>query len=249
MKKKEMSAKELAKYIDSTLLSPLATDVDIKKLCREAKKYGFASVCVFPSEVAKCKELLKNSKVKVCTVIGFPLGKNTPEVKVFEAKKALEDGADELDFVANGKNLKGLCGDGKYDRAKVTAIADEVVPFLDEVSRVSEEQGRPILTKLIIECCNLTEIEKIAACVVAAEFGFDFVKTSTGFAKGGATVKDVQLLDLACEQWAEPGEGDWRVYVKAAGGVRTRKQALAMIAAGAKRLGTSAAAKIMEEVE
>ncbi|MDN5320000.1 MAG: deoxyribose-phosphate aldolase [Thermococcaceae archaeon] len=214
---------DIAKYIDHTNLKPYATKEDIIKLCEEAKKYGFYAVCVNPYRVKLAKEQLKGTDIKVASVIGFPLGATPTEVKVFEAKKALEDGADELDMVINIGALK----DKDYEYVK-NDIA--------EVVKVAHEKGAVV--KVIIETCYLTDEEKEIACKLAMEAGADFVKTSTGFGTGGATVEDVRLMRRIV--------GD-KLGVKAAGGIRTYEQALAMIEAGANRIGTSSGVKIVEE--
>ncbi|ASJ13456.1 deoxyribose-phosphate aldolase [Thermococcus thioreducens] len=213
---------DMAKYIDHTNLKPYATADDIVKLCEEAKEYGFYAVCVNPYRVKLAKELLKGSEVKVATVIGFPLGATPTEVKVFEAKRALEDGADELDMVINIGALK----DKDYEYVKRD---------IEEVVRVAHERGAVV--KVILETCYLTEEEKVKACELAKEAGADFVKTSTGFGTGGATVEDVKLMREVVGQ---------EMGVKAAGGIRTYEQALAMIEAGATRIGTSSGVKIVE---
>ena len=208
----------LAKYIDHTFLKPAGEKDAVRTLCREAKAAGFASVCVNPAEVALAAKLLKGSGVKVCTVIGFPLGANTTEVKLFEALEALRAGATELDFVVNQRLLKyepKACG------KELRVLADACK---------SDRKG--IVLKLILECCNLTKAEIVRGCKLAKKAGFDFVKTSTGFAAGGATVEDVKLM----RKTVGPKMG-----VKAAGGIRDRETALTMIKAGATRIGTSAA--------
>ncbi|GAB6103139.1 deoxyribose-phosphate aldolase [Thermococcus atlanticus] len=214
--------RNIAGYIDHTNLKAYATGEDIIKLCREAMEYGFYAVCVNPYRVKLAKETLKGSGVKVATVIGFPLGATPTEVKVFEAKKALEGGADELDMVINIGALK----DKDYDY-----VRNDIA----EVVKVAHEKNAKV--KVIIETCYLTEEEKVKACELAKEAGADFVKTSTGFGTGGATVEDVRLMRKVV------GEG---MGVKAAGGIRTYEQALAMIEAGATRLGTSSGVKIVE---
>lgn len=214
---------DIAKYIDHTNLKPYATKEDIIKLCEEAKKYGFYAVCVNPYRVKLAKEQLEGTDIKVASVIGFPLGATPTEVKVFEAKKALEDGADELDMVINIGALK----DKDYEYVK-NDIA--------EVVKVAHEKGAVV--KVIIETCYLTDEEKEIACKLAMEAGADFVKTSTGFGTGGATVEDVRLMRRIV--------GD-KLGVKAAGGIRTYEQAMAMIEAGANRIGTSSGVKIVEE--
>lgn len=215
---------DLAKYIDHTFLKPDGSPNDIARLCREAKRYGFASVCVHPAEVARCRRLLKGSGVKVCTVIGFPLGAGDIRAKIAEAFFAIEDGADELDLVVNLKALK-------YDPKQ---LGMELLLFNMEV----RDARADIVTKLIIECCYLTDAEKVTACEAAKAAGFDFVKTSTGFGPGGATVEDVRLMRKAVGR---------KMGVKAAGGIRTREAALAMIKAGATRIGTSNGVAIVTE--
>lgn len=212
----------IAKYIDHTNLKSYATKEDIIKLCEEAKKYGFYAVCVNPYRVKLAKEHLKGTDIKVASVIGFPLGATPTEVKVFEAKKALENGADELDMVINIGALK----DKDYEYVKKD---------IEDVTKVAHEKGA--IVKVIIETCYLTEEEKEIACKLAVEAGADFVKTSTGFGTSGATIEDVKLMRKIV------GE---KVGVKAAGGIRTYKQAIEMIRAGANRIGTSSGVKIVE---
>ena len=209
--------KNLAKVIDHTFLKPAGDKDAVRKLCREAKKFGFASVCVNPSEVELAVKLLRKSPVKVCTVVGFPLGQNTTEVKGFEAACAIIDGADELDFVVNQRLLK-------YDPEACAAELDKLVGNCRELRK-------DVVLKLILECCNLTKEEIARGCRLAKRAGFDFVKTSTGFAAGGATVADVKLMRRTVGK---------KMCVKAAGGIRDRETALAMVAAGATRLGASA---------
>ncbi len=210
----------LAKVIDHTLLKPAATRAQIETLCREAAEHGFCSVCVNPYWVALAAQLLKGTGVKTCTVIGFPLGANTTAVKVFEAKNALENGADELDMVINIGALKSK----DYD----TVLQD---------IRALRALGDNFVLKVIIETSELTDEEKVKACELAAEAKADFVKTSTGFAGGGATVHDVALMKKSIPAGMQ---------VKASGGVRTREDAEAMLAAGATRLGASSGIKIVE---
>ena len=210
----------LAKVIDHTLLKPTATREQIETLCREAAEHGFCSVCVNPYWVALAAQLLKGTGVKTCTVIGFPLGANTTAVKVFEAKTALENGADELDMVINIGALKSK----DYD----TVLQD---------IRALRALGDNFVLKVIIETSELTDEEKVKACELAAEAKADFVKTSTGFTKGGATVHDVALMKKSIPAGMQ---------VKASGGVRTREDAEAMLAAGATRLGASSGIKIVE---
>ena len=209
---------ELASYIDHTLLKPEATESQIRALCAEARQWRFASVCVNPRWAATAAEELRGSRVKVCTVIGFPLGASVSAVKEFEARRAVADGADELDMVVSIGDLKA--GRDEYVRSDIAAV-------------VRGAQGRTV--KVIIEACLLTDEEKARACRLAAAAGADFVKTSTGFSKGGATVHDVALMRAV----VGPDVG-----VKAAGGIHTRAEAEEMIAAGATRIGASAGAAI-----
>lgn len=211
----------LAKYIDHTLLKPQAAREDIEKLCREARQYGFFSVCVNPYWVPFCKDQLKGSDVKVCTVIGFPLGANTTETKVFEAKDALKNGADELDMVINLGAVKNADWDTVLQDIKAVRAA-----------------GENFTLKVIIETSVLTQEEKVKACELCAQAGADFVKTSTGFTGGGATAEDVRLMRAHVPA---------NMQVKASGGVRTREDFDAMVAAGATRIGASAGVKIIEE--
>lgn len=212
----------IAKYIDHTNLKACASKEDIIKLCEEAKKYNFYAVCVNPYRVKLAKKQLQGTNIKVATVIGFPLGATPTEVKVFEAKKALEDGTDEVDMVLNIGALKDK--DYKYVRNDIA-----------EVVRIAHEKGA--IVKVIIETCYLSDNEKEIACKLAMEAGADFVKTSTGFGTGGATIEDVKLMRKVV--------GD-KLGVKAAGGIRTYEEALAMINAGANRIGTSSGVKIIE---
>jgi deoxyribose-phosphate aldolase len=213
---------ELAKMIDHTLLKPEATNDQIAQLCYEARKHGFATVCINPAHVALAAQLLRGSGVGVCTVVGFPLGATPPEVKAYEAQVALDQGATEIDMVINIGALKSR----DYEM---------VARDIRAVVRVCH--ARPALVKVIIEAALLTDEEKIAACLLAKESGADYVKTSTGFASGGATVADVALM----RRTVGPQMG-----VKAAGGVRTREEAEAMVQAGATRLGASAGVKIVQ---
>jgi deoxyribose-phosphate aldolase len=212
---------QLPGMIDHTLLKPDATQAQIAKLCAEALQYKFASVCVNPTNVPQCVSLLHGSSVKVSTVVGFPLGATFSQVKAEEARQALEAGASEIDMVINIGALRS----GAYDY--VVADIQEVVRAALPVNAV---------VKVIIETCLLTEEEKVAACVLAKLACVDFVKTSTGFSGGGATVEDVKLMRRVV--------GD-EVGVKAAGGIRTLEDAQMMIIAGATRLGTSAGIKIV----
>mgnify|MGYP001944792505 FL=1 len=212
---------KVAGMIDHTLLKQDATEDAIKKLCQEAIDNKFCSVCINPSYVPLCSELLKGSSVKVCTVIGFPLGATTTGSKVFEADEAIKNGAQEVDMVVNGGKIKSRDWDYvKNDIAKVVEVAS----------------GRA-LVKVIIETCLLTDEEKVRVCEISKEVGADFVKTSTGFSTGGATVEDIALM----RKTVGPDMG-----VKASGGVRDAEKAKALIKAGATRLGASAGIAIVE---
>lgn len=208
------------RLIDHTLLAPDATEAQIKKLCEEAKQYDFASVCVNPCYVAFCLRQLEGSRVNVCTVIGFPLGATSTESKIFEAEQALEDGADEIDMVINVGALK----DKRYRYVE------------DEIHRLKKVCGDKVL-KVILETCLLTDDEKVKACELAKSAGADFVKTSTGFSKGGATVHDVELMRKTVGS---------TLGVKASGGVRSKEEMVAMVKAGATRIGTSHGVELMK---
>ncbi len=210
---------KLAKYIDHTLLKPEATAEMIDKLCAEAKEYDFASVCVNPVWVKRSAQNLAGTDVKVCTVIGFPLGANTPEVKAAETRDAIANGAAEVDMVINVGALKS--GDLELVKRDIQAVV---------------EASGDVLVKVIIETGLLTDQEKVTACQLSVEAGADYVKTSTGFGPGGATVEDIALM----RKTVGPEIG-----VKASGGVRDRKTALAMIEAGATRIGASAGIAIV----
>lgn len=212
----------LASLIDHTLLKPEATPDQVTQLCEEARKYRFASVCINPVWVGLCARLLKGSPVKVCTVIGFPLGANAPEVKVFEARNALDFGATELDMVINIGALKAR---------DLQLVARDI----RGVVVTGHERG--VLVKVILETSLLTDEEKVIASLLAKEAGADYVKTSTGFSTGGATVNDVALM----RKVVGPEMG-----VKASGGVRTFEDAEAMVKAGATRIGASASVKIIQ---
>ena len=213
--------KNLNKYIDHTLLKADATEKQIIALCNDAKKYNFMSVCVNAYWVKKSAELLKDSDVKVCAVIGFPLGATSTDSKAFEAYQAINDGAKEVDMVINIGELKGK----NYE-----AVKNDIKSFVDAV------QGKA-LTKAIIETCLLTDEEKVHACTLAKEAGIDFVKTSTGFSTGGANVADVKLMRKTVGS---------ELGVKASGGVRSLADATKLIEAGATRLGASSGIQIME---
>lgn len=214
---------DIARLIDHTLLKPDATRDEIRVLCDEALRWQFASVCVNPWNVAQATEALRGSTVKVCTVVGFPLGATLPEVKVFEAEKSIARGAEEIDMVINIGALKS----GQLDivEADIRGVVD-----------ASHRGGA--LCKVILETCLLTRDEKIRASLAAKNAGADFVKTSTGFSTAGATLEDVRLI----RETIGPGTG-----IKAAGGVRTLEDLQKMVEAGATRIGASAGVKIMEQ--
>lgn len=213
---------DLGKYIDHTVLKPDANEEDVIKMCEEAIQYAFASVCINPSYVKLVSEKLGGTHVKTCTVIGFPLGATPKEVKVFETRTAIANGAEEIDMVINIGALKS----GSYH------IIEE------EIKAVVHEAKGKAHVKVIIETCLLTDEEKEKACVLSVNAGADFVKTSTGFSSGGATLDDVKLMKQVVAGQAK---------VKASGGVRDYKTALAMIEAGADRIGTSSGIKIVTE--
>ena len=208
------------KLIDHTVLKQNATLADIEKICKEAIEFDFMSVCINPAYVSMCAELLKDSDVKVCTVIGFPLGANSTLVKVFETKDAVKNGADEIDMVIN-----------------VTMLKDKQYNYVFNEIKAIKEACEGKLLKVILETCLLTDEEIVKACELSKEAGADFVKTSTGFSTGGATAADIKLM----RETVGPDMG-----VKASGGVRSREDALAMIENGATRIGASASIAICE---
>jgi len=211
----------LAKYFDHTNLKAFVREEAIKRLCEEAKQYGFASVCVNPFYVKLVKNFLKDSNVKVCTVVGFPLGATTTEAKICETKQVIKDGADEVDMVINIGALK----DGK----------DDIV--IKDIKAVVGAAKKKIV-KVILECCYLTDEEKARACALSKQAGANFVKTSTGFGEWGAKIEDVRLMKEIF------GGG-----VKAAGGIKTLEQTRSFIKAGATRIGVSQGVNIMKELE
>ena len=213
----------LAGMIDHTLLKADASTEQLATLCDEAKRYGFATVCVNPANVAHCAQLLRGTQVRVCSVVGFPLGATTPEAKAFEAQRAIRDGASEIDMVINVGALKSK----DYDL---------VLRDIGAVTQVCHQGGAHC--KVIIEAALLTDEEKVIACTLVKQAGADFVKTSTGFGPGGATLADVALMRRVV------GE---EMGVKAAGGIRTFRDAAEMIAVGATRIGASAGVKILKE--
>lgn len=217
------TARDWASLIDHTLLKPEASESDIKKLCEEAAQFGFASVCVNPGWVKKAAEFLKGSGVPVCTVIGFPLGATLSDVKAYEARRSIFNGAREVDMVINIGALKS--GD-------ICTVEDDI----RAVAEAAHENG--VLCKVIIETALLTDAEKVSACVAAKNAGADFVKTSTGFSKGGATVEDIALMRRTVGS---------SLGVKASGGVKGIDDARAMFEAGATRIGASVGVKIAQE--
>jgi deoxyribose-phosphate aldolase len=208
-------------YIDHTLLKPEATASQIKEICLEAIKFEFKAVCINSAYVAKVKDLLTGSKVNICTVVGFPLGASPTEVKNLEAKMAIDNGAHEIDMVINVGALKNE--EYEFVKSDIKLLADTC-------------HSKNTILKVIIETCLLTDSEKVKACTLAKDAGADFVKTSTGFSTGGATVEDIALM----RKTVGPNLG-----VKASGGVRDIETAKAMIDAGATRLGTSSGVKLM----
>jgi deoxyribose-phosphate aldolase len=216
---------DMAKMIDYTLLKPVATVEDIKRLCEEARDYQFASVCINPILVPLASRLLSNSSVKVSTVIGFPLGASTTETKVFETRNVIKNGAQEIDMVMNLGAFKSRA----YDlvRADIKAVVDAT-----KATGITSD----IIVKVILETCYLNQEEIIIACNLARDAEADFVKTSTGFADGGATVEDVSLMRKTVGR---------EIGVKASGGINTFIKALTMLDAGANRIGTSSGVAIV----
>ncbi len=212
----------LAKYIDHTILKPDATEEDIRILCEEAKTYGFASVCINPYWVSYAKQLLQDTDVAICTVVGFPLGATPACVKAYETSQAIEDGADEIDMVINIGALK----------------SQDTQTVLEDIKAVVKASKQK-LVKVIIETCLLTDEQKRLACQLALEAQADFVKTSTGFSNHGATLEDVALMKSVVKDQAK---------VKASGGIRDYATAMSMIEAGASRLGTSSGVKITKNL-
>ncbi|OJF17556.1 MAG: deoxyribose-phosphate aldolase [Bacillaceae bacterium G1] len=219
-------AKHLHRMIDHTLLQPAATETQIRQLCREAEEHQFFAVCVHPHYVPLARRELQQTDVKVCTVVGFPLGLHALDVKRLEASLAVEDGADELDYVINMAHVKN----GNW-----RGVEDEMAAM----RRIKEEASRPLVIKAILETGYLTDEELVRLCQMAVACGLDFVKTSTGFGPGGATVAHVALMRQVV--------GD-RCGVKASGGIRTKDDAVRMVQAGANRIGTSAGLQILQQV-
>lgn len=219
-----MKKSELASMIDHTTLGPESSEKDVERVCQEAKEYGFASVCVEPIYVTLAKDLLDDTEVKVATVVGFPHGTHKQGVKGFEAQLAIEDGADELDMVANISALQR--GDYEVVARDITAVTE-----------TAEKSTREVLVKVILEMGLLNEETKRAGCIVAQASGADFVKTSTGFGPSGAKVEDVKLMSRVVSD---------DVGVKAAGGIGDYEDATEMIEAGATRLGASSGVEIIQ---
>jgi len=219
-----ITREKMASLIDQTLLKPDATKDDIKRLCQEAINYGFWSVCVNPSYISLAARILRDTQVKVCSVVGFPLGANTPEVKAFEAEKAIRDGANEIDMVINLGALKS----GDYELVKRD---------IRDIVKQGVRAQRDTIVKVIIETGFLSDDEKALACEVVKESGANFVKTSTGFNTRGATVQDVRVI----RKLVGPEFG-----VKASGGIRTYRDAVELIEAGANRIGTSSGTSIIK---
>lgn len=216
-----MDKKELARFIDHTLLKPEASENDIKRLCEEAIKYNFFSVCVNPCFVKSAKEFLSNSNIKITTVVGFPLGATTIKSKIYEAKDAVMNGADEIDMVMNI---------GMFKSKKFRYIYEEINSVKNEISNK--------ILKVIIETSLLTDEEKIIASTIVKSAGADFVKTSTGFSQGGATKEDIILIRKVV------GEN---FGIKASGGIKTYEQAIELINSGATRIGSSSSVKLVED--
>ncbi len=217
---REVTLDEVKRSIEHTNLKPTATPSDIEKLCEEAKKYDFYGVCVNPSYVKLAKEKLAGTNQRIVTVCGFPLGATSTQAKAFEAKKAVDDGADEVDMVIN----IGLLKAGEYEKV------------YEDIKAVVDSAKVPV--KVIIEACYLTDEEKVAACTISKLAGARYVKTSTGFGSGGATVEDVNLM-----RWVVGSD----MGVKAAGGIRNLEKAKDMIKAGANKIGTSSGVVIVSE--
>ena len=219
----DLTVEQFAKKIDHTLLKADAQEADFEKLCQEAREYGFKMVAINSYPVALCKKLLEGISVHVGAAIGFPLGQTTVEVKAFETKEAIKNGADEIDYVINLSKLKD--GDDKYIEEEMQTIVD-----------ICKKED--VLSKVILETCYLTDDEKKKVCEIAKEVQPDFVKTTTGFGSAGATVADVKLMKEVVGN---------KVKVKAAGGIRDLKTAEDMLEAGADRLGMSSSVKVIEE--
>lgn len=221
---------DLARLVDHTNLHADATETDMERLCDEARRYHFRMVAINSGQSARCARLLAGTDIHVGAAIGFPLGQTSIAAKAFETEDAIANGANEIDYVVNLTEVKA----GNWDY-----VSEEMRQIVDICRRASEGRPEPIPSKVIFECCLLTEVEKLGLCRVAREVGPTFVKTSTGFSTGGATVEDVRLMK------ANVGE---KVQVKAAGGIRDADTFLAMVRAGATRIGCSAGIPIIEEL-
>jgi len=221
-----ISKEQLAGMIDHSLLNPSLTADDIKRGCQDAINCGFAAVVVNPAHVPIIVKALKDTSVKACSVVSFPFGLSATDAKVYEARTVLAQGAQEIDMVMNFSALR-------------SGHADVVLNDIKSVVNEAKQYSRPVVVKVILENCYLSEMEKRQACLITREAGADYVKTSTGFGKGGATIEDVRLM----REIVGPKFG-----VKAAGGIRNLEQALSMIEAGANRIGTSASLSILEGV-
>lgn len=217
-----LSVEQLAGMIDHTFLKPFGTAENIEKLCAEAREYNFAMVAINPAEVTTCVKLLEGSKVRTGAAIGFPLGQTTTECKAFETRDAIEKGATEIDTVINVRALQ---------KGQLDIVKKEI----EDMVSICKPAG--VICKVILETCYLTDAEKETVCLIAKEAGVDFVKTSTGFGTAGATVEDVALMRRVVGS---------EIGVKAAGGIRDLDTALAMIKAGATRIGTSSGVSIVE---
>lgn len=224
-----MRQEELAKSIDHTNVNPDATVKDIERLCAEARKYNFASVVVNPFYINIAYRLVRDSVVKVGAVIGFPFGETTTGAKVHEAREVIDLGADEIDMVMNVGALKS----GLYDE-----VYNDIRAVVEAVRRGEVEAGRDIILKVIIETGLLTDEQKVRASQIVERAGADFVKTNTGFTKGGATIEDVELIR---------SNVPFEMGIKASGGIRTAQQAIALLNAGASRIGTSSGVQIIEQ--
>lgn len=217
----EITPSSIAKYIDHTILKPEATSEEVERICSEAMEYGFATVCVNPSFIPVCFDVMKFSKTKICTVVGFPLGSTTTNMKRLETEEAVDAGAEEIDMVMNIGRLKE--NDFEY-------VYDDIFQVANTTLQLNK------LCKVIIETCILTDEEKVRACLLAKAAGANFVKTSTGFSKGGASVEDIFLMRNVVGN---------NMGVKASGGIRTFEDAEKMIKAGANRIGASASVAIV----
>ncbi|HMP74365.1 MAG TPA: deoxyribose-phosphate aldolase [Kiritimatiellia bacterium] len=221
-----MPLDQLPKLIDHTILRPDATNADVEKLCAEALKFGFFSVCVNPANVSLCKKLLKNSPVKICAVVGFPLGAQATQIKALETRRAIREGAREIDMVINIGALKS--GDNDLVYKDIRAVAEEC-------------RDARVLSKVILENALLTDEEKVRACELSMKARADYVKTSTGFSKSGATAEDIALMARVV--------APKKLGVKASGGVKSYQDVVTMVRNGATRVGCSSSVAILEEAK